>query len=1159
VEASEMDNKHKNNTSELNVTLGSEREFWLKELTDLEEVSEFPAISIKPSLESINYQHYNISISQNISEKIFGISNGSNYAVYAILLSAVFLTLNRYTGNNDLLISIPILKDLIKDNESDKTSASVLPFRSIIPNEEKYKNFLSTIANKLREIYKNTNFSIDRILKEVNPNFAKEGLNRKLIVSLNNIHDIKNLINKNFEILIVFQKNSDYISMQIEYNQEKYNDTLIRNIANSIVNCLNVIIMTPDIRISDIDILSVEEKNKIIYDFNNTDVYYNRDATIHGCFEASVQRNPDNIAVEFNDKYITYRDLNKYSNKIAREINKIAFADNKQIAVFMDRSIYMIASILGILKAGGTYIPLENSFPESRIVSILNSLNINCIVIDQVQLKNVINICKKVKSVKTILCMGEDELAEYENISIQCDYDVRSWNQIKHNEDINLTGLATSEDIAYIIFTSGSTGIPKGVVVKHKPVINVLEWVNNTFNINEDDKLLFVTSLCFDLSVYDVFGILASGGTIVLAGNDDINRPDSLLNLIYEKKVTFWDSAPASLQQLLLVLNTLNHDKVKSTLRLVFLSGDWIPINMPKEVWKHFQNTSIVSLGGATEATIWSNYFIINSINPAWNSIPYGKPIQNAKYYILDKYFHPCPIGVQGDLYIGGECLSTGYINDQELTHEKYLDNPFIENEKIYKTGDLARWLDDGNMEFLGRADYQVKVRGYRIEIGEIVSTLLQHEEIREAVVIVKKEENKENHLFAYITGERKFSSSEIRKFISSRLPAYMVPSYIIQLDKIPYTANGKVDRKNLIEMKNSFLKDSSYEEPSTDIQRDLVNLYSNVLGLERIGINDSFFDLGGHSIKATILLIQLNNKYNTNLSLKSLYSTCTIKELAKLINIEKSAKKIHDNENVILLRQGEEEGKNLFIIHDGSGEVSAYYELSQLLDSKISIWGIKSNIQYTTRDYYSIQEIAEKYLEQIRNIQPEAPYYIAGWCIGGTIAFEIVEKLEERNLKVDKLLLIDVPGPDANLSSHSFNSQEQCSSHSSGSVREYYKSICKYFDNDNIDEKSLKLLLDDSIINSIPFFDKLTKDEIFNYINTLRLLDCARTDYIPQRLLNTNVSYINAIKSEVEDPYKWSKYCQNPIRTYTINSDHYSLFKMPEVLEFSMLINSIL
>ncbi|MBU7586865.1 MAG: amino acid adenylation domain-containing protein [Nostoc sp. TH1S01] len=507
--------------------------------------------------------------------------------------------------------------------------------------------------------------------------------------------------------------------------------------------------------------LTEKELHQLLVEWNDTKVDYPNNVCIHQLFEAQVERTPDAIALLFEGKELTYRELNQQANQLAHHLKYLGIRPGMFVAVCMNRSLEMIPSLLGILKAGGAYVPLEPSFPKARLQEILSSLKTPCMITQSALLTTFQDILQQLPALEHIICLNTSQQSD--SINIEEAKELSVCQQIWMHLDLiqspkhNLPAQADQDDLAYVIFTSGSTGTPKGVMVRHKPVTNLIDWVNKTFDINSSDRILFITSLCFDLSVYDIFGILAAGASIRIVSDTDVRDPERLLSMLNDEPITFWDSAPAALQQLIPFFPFMRSTEKKCQLRLVFLSGDWIPVKLPDIVRQTFPGVEIVSLGGATEATVWSNYYRIGYVDPHWVSIPYGKPIQNAQYYILNSQLQPCPIGVSGDLYISGDCLSSGYINEPTLTTERFISNPFSDepNSRLYKTGDVARYMPDGNIEFLGRIDNQVKIHGFRIELGEIEVVLNTHPQIQQAVVIAREDIPGNKRLVAYVVSEQ--------------------------------------------------------------------------------------------------------------------------------------------------------------------------------------------------------------------------------------------------------------------------------------------------------------------------------------------------------------------------------------------------------------------
>lgn len=462
------------------------------------------------------------------------------------------------------------------------------------------------------------------------------------------------------------------------------------------------------------------------------------------------------------------------------------------------------------------------------------------------------------------------------------------YSKISNQPDSNiaLSTLHSNSDIAYIIHTSGTTGHPKGVVVEHKPVINLIEWVNKTYNVNEEDKLLFTTSFNFDLSVYDVFGILASGGSIYYTSEDEIREPNVLAKLIASEGITFWDSAPAMLDILVDELSKIS--SVITKLRLIFLSGDWIRVSMILKLKEILKECQIIGLGGATEATIWSNFYeITDEVDGTWKSIPYGKPIQNAKYYILNDDARPCPVGVPGKLFIGGSCLAKEYLNDKTLTDSKFIENPFVTHERIYDTGDIARWLPNKEMEFLGRKDNQLKIRGLRVEKGEISSNLLLMDGMQKCLVVDKKDKLNNVSLLVYYTSDVEYDKETLIRNLKSKIPSYMIPAFYMRLDEFPVTSNGKIDYKNLPDIKDQIDKEKQIIKPSNNTEKLILKVWKDILDEKQISVFDNFFDVGGNSLHLIKVSQKLKEVLDTDIPVSLLFEYPTIRSLSQNFNQE--------------------------------------------------------------------------------------------------------------------------------------------------------------------------------------------------------------------------------------------------------------------------------
>jgi amino acid adenylation domain-containing protein len=666
----------------------------------------------------------------------------------------------------------------------------------------------------------------------------------------------------NFPVALAAFDGAD-LRLKALYNRERFDEATIDRMLGHVRSLLEGFAADPQQAVGDLPLLTVAERRQIIFDWNDTRADIPRDRCIHHLFEEQVAWTPDAVAVIYECRELTYSELNRRANRLAHYLQRLGVGPETLVGICVRRSAEMIVGVLGILKAGGAYVPLDPTYPKDRLAFILEDTRAPVLLTQQALADRL------PETGARVLCLDNlgDALAE--------------------ESPENPPGPATPNIRAYVIYTSGSTGKPKGVVLRHTPVVNLIDWVNRTFRVGPADRLLFVTSINFDLSVYDIFGILASGGSVRVATGSELRDPERLLRILCDEPITFWNSAPAMLQQLAPFFSearaAAGH---KALLRLVFLSGDWIPVPLPDAVRAAFPGAEVVSLGGATEAAIWSNYYRIGAVDPAWPSIPYGKPIQNARYHILDARLQPVPVGVPAELHIGGLCLADGYFNRPGLTGEKFIPDQFSAepDARLYKTGDLARYFPNGNIELLGRLDHQVKIRGFRIELGEIETALARHPAVRECVVLARKDEAGDRYLAAYVVPRPgpEASPADLRRFLSETLPEYTVPAHYVLREAFPLNPNGKIDRQALPAPDLARAAGTAaYVAPRNPTEKALADIWSEVLGVERAGIHDDFFALGGHSLKATQAVSRIRQRLRVELTLPAFFEAPTIAGLS--------------------------------------------------------------------------------------------------------------------------------------------------------------------------------------------------------------------------------------------------------------------------------------
>jgi len=621
-----------------------------------------------------------------------------------------------------------------------------------------------------------------------------------------------------------------------------------------------------------------------IEQWNSTAVPYAQATCIHQLFEASALKYPERIAVTDREQAYSYETLNRKANQLAWKLKKNGVGPEVYVGICLPRTVDLIVGLLAILKAGGAYVPLELSDPSSRLFRVIETARIGHVLVNE--------------TTAAIFSESELSLLSISDPGISLESESKPIDTVK------------SHHAAYAIFTSGSTGQPKGVAVEHRPVINLIEWAKRRFHFDERDVALFITRLSFDLSVFDVFGMLAYGAKIIIVGEDQRENPQQISTMLCTRDVTFWNSAPGTLSILLPFLRKERTDASSpSDMRLFFLSGDWIPLTLPGDINMLFPKAEFISLGGATEATVWSNYFPVADIDPLWRSIPYGRPIQNARYYILDQKLQHCPIGDEGDLYIGGECLSRGYLNAPAITANSFLPDPYASepNAVMYRTGDSARFYADGNIEFLGRKDHQVKVRGFRIELGEIEFHLLQHAHIAEAVVLVKETRPGDQKIVAYLAlkpaGE--IAIKDLRAYLQARVPHYMVPNIVVTVASIPITANGKFDRTALpwpvvspddgllrhLEKHSSGKQDEETRESSdmttSSVTETIEAIFLAALDCASLKPDDDLFDRGATSFTLVQAVERIQDKYRIAIPFDVLLATPTVQAIAKYVSTE--------------------------------------------------------------------------------------------------------------------------------------------------------------------------------------------------------------------------------------------------------------------------------
>jgi amino acid adenylation domain-containing protein len=594
------------------------------------------------------------------------------------------------------------------------------------------------------------------------------------------------------------------------------------------------------------------------------------DALLHTLFAAQVQARANESAVVSSGRTLTYQELSQLSNQLGHKLRSLGATPNQLVAVVMEKGWEQIVAVMGIMAAGAAYVPIDPGLPQERLLYLLNNSEAD-IILTQSWLNE-----KLAWTEKHRLCIDNEDLAAQSKEPLQ--------------------PVQQPDDLAYVIYTSGSTGLPKGVMITHRNVANVVVHTNQRFNVGSQDRILALTALNHDLSVYDIFGLLSAGGTIVIPDASAVKDPSHWAELIVREGVTLWNSVPAMMEMLVNYVEGQS-GALPASLRLAILGGDWLPVSLPNRLKVLVEGVQILSIGGPTETTIWNIGYLIEQVDPTWKSIPYGQPMTNSKYYILNEALEDCPVWVPGQMYCAGVQLAKGYWRDEEKTRANFITHPRT-GELLYRTGDLGRYLPDGNIEFLGRVDFQIKIRGHRIEAGEIEAALTQHPAVQAAALKAVGEQNYKEGLVAYVVADQKVAPlptpEELRHFLSSKLPEHLVPSAFIFLDALPLSANGKVDRRSLPTPEGLLRScEVNYVAPQNDIEQTIATIWQEVLDLEKVGVNDKFFEIGGNSLLLAKIYSKLRKSIPNDIrsiSIVDLFKYSTIRSLAQYLSTNQTA-----------------------------------------------------------------------------------------------------------------------------------------------------------------------------------------------------------------------------------------------------------------------------
>ncbi len=861
--------------------LETQLSYWRNYLENAPKVLELPTDYSRPATQTFRGATYSFELSTELSASLNKLSQQQGNTLFMTLLAAFQTLLWRYTGQEDIVVGSPIANRNRAEIEGlIGFFVNTLVLRTNLAGNPSFEELLKRVREVALGAYAHQDLPFELLVERLQPerSLSHTPLFQVMFVLQNTpmsalelpgltLTPVESDINSaKFDLTLEITETESGLVGNLEYNTDLFKETSIQRMAAHLQTLLSGVVANPQQRLSQLPLLTEIEKHQLLVEWNNTAVEYRQQQCIHQLFEAQVERTPDAVAVVFESEQLTYRELNIRANQLAHYLQQLGVKPEVLVGICVERSLFMIIGLLAILKAGGAYVPLDPAYPKERLTYILEDAAVSVLLTQQQVIENL------PQHQTRVVCLDTD------------------WESIAQQSSQNPISECTTDNLAYIIYTSGSTGQPKGVLVNHSNVVRLLATTQSWYNFNQQDVWTLFHSITFDFSVWEIWGALLYGGQLVVVPYWLSRSPQEFYQLLLTQQVTILNQTPSAFCQLIQVEDSLENTN-NLNLRKVIFGGEALQIESLRPWFERHgdQSPQLINMYGITETTVHVTYrqLTIADLELASASL-IGRPIGDLQVYLLDRYGQPVPIGVPGEMYIGGAGVVRGYLNRPELTPVRFIPNSFSDkpNARLYKSGDLARYLANGDIEYLGRIDHQVKIRGFRIELGEIEALISQHPVVRETVVVAHENSADSQRIVAYIVPQKEqtLTISELRGFLESKLPSYMLPAAFVILEVIPLTQNGKIDRRALP------IPDSARPEleevfvaPRTKEEEILSEIWANVLGLKQVGIHDNFFSLGGDSIRSIQVQSQAQ-KHGLNFSIQQLFRFQTIYELAKTL-----------------------------------------------------------------------------------------------------------------------------------------------------------------------------------------------------------------------------------------------------------------------------------
>lgn len=878
--------------------------YWRGRLSGTPEMLSLPLDRPRPAVQTFRGERMEFVLDTHLTQRLAGLARDRNVTLFMVLLAAFKILLQRYSGQNDIVVATPIAnRNTVELEALIGLFFNTLVLRTEFSSDLSFVDVLNRVRDTALDAYAHQELPFVKLIEALKPGRAlsHNPLVQVMFILQNaprerfelpglrvEIGEVNNRTAQ-FDLIVALRQEGKNLSGYVHYNTDIFDAATMSRLVGHFKRLLVSAVALPQAPVSALQMLTPPEWKQATVAWNNTFSANPSGLCLHTLVERQAAAAPKAIAAINGERQLRYAELDARANQLAHRLLELGACAGTNVGICVEPGIDMVIALLAVLKTGCAYVPMDPSYPAERLAFMLEDARIAVLVTEQA-----LRMSLPHGALPTV-CVD------------------REAHHISEYPATVPSVVVSDEHLAYVIYTSGTTGRPKGVMVRHAGIVNNLLDLNRSFKVGPADRILALSSFSFDMCVYETFGILAAGGTIIVPERSGLRDPAYWSECISEYQVTIWNSAPALLEML------VRHGSGTSglafpALRLAILGGDWVAVSLPDRLAQLAPSVKVVVLGGATEASIHSIVYPIERTDPTWISIPYGRPMANQRAYLLDPALQPVPVGVIGELYLGGEGLARGYFARPGLTAEKFIPDPYsnVDGARMYRTGDLARYSDDGTIILIGRVDHQVKIRGHRIELGEIEAVLKKHPAVKQAVVTTRPDVTGEKRLVAYLVLESTVTSADWVEHASACLPSYMVPTQFVLLEQLPLSPNGKFDHRALPSPEPIR---TAVAGPMSMLECLVASLFEEVLGVESVGPDDDFFDLGGHSLRATQLMSQVRDLFQIELPLRTFLEAPDVASLSRVIE-----------------RITEQSGVSLEPI------LSAYSELGQMGDEEVSL-----------------------------------------------------------------------------------------------------------------------------------------------------------------------------------------------------------------------------